>query len=119
MSGHDFNGAERRAYSKTLGEVEDAFDRKLRDHETREIERIKTVIAAMELAAFPDGAEAHRAAHQAMMDAAKEEKEFWQGLKAEIAKKSIWGILHILTILVIAGLAAKFGLGAVVAGAIK
>jgi hypothetical protein len=60
--------------------------------------------------AFPDGVEAHRAAHEAMIKAAKAEEEFWRGLKADIAHKSIWGILQILLILTVAGLAAKFGL---------
>ena len=60
--------------------------------------------------AFPDGVESHRAAHEAMIKAAEAEEQFWRGLKADIAHKSIWGILQILTILTIAGLAAKFGL---------
>lgn len=114
-----YSGQERRAYAKTLNEVEDVFERKLIDHEQREQVRIKTLIAELKLEAFPDGAEAHRAAHQAMIDAAKAETEFWRGLKADIAKKSIWGILQILLILLAAGLAAKFGMGAVVAGAVS
>lgn len=116
---HEYNGTERRAYAKTLNEVEDAFERKLIDHEQREQVRIKTLITELKTEAFPDGAEAHRAAHQAMIDAAKAETEFWRGLKADIAKKSIWGILQILLILLAAGMAAKFGLGAVVAGAVS
>jgi hypothetical protein len=115
----NYTGQERRIYGKTLAEVEDAFDRKLRDHEVREQERIKDLIAALESDAFPDGTQAHKAAHQAMIDASKAEREFWQGLKVEIAKKSIWGILHILTILVLAGIAAKMGVGALMAGAVK
>jgi hypothetical protein len=62
------------------------------------------------LRAFPDGVEAHRTAHEAMIKAAAAEEEFWRGLKADIAHKSIWGILQILLILTAAGLAAKFGL---------
>lgn len=123
MSEHEndtesYPGPERRSHGKTLSEVEASFTRQLKDHEEREAERIKAYIEALKTDAFPDGAEAHRAAHQAMIDAAKAEKEFWQGLKVEIAKKSIWGILQILTVLVIAGIAAKFGLTALVAGAV-
>lgn len=114
-----WSGAERRMYGKTLAEVEDAFDRKLREHEVREQARFTSLIDALKIEAFPDGAPAHCAAHQAMIDAAKQEAEFWRGLKIEIAKKSIWGILHILTILVLAGLAAKLGVGAFMAGALK
>lgn len=109
---------ERRMSDAKLVEVEQSFERQLREHEIRETERIKTYLDLLKTEAFPDGAEAHRLAHQAMIDAAKAEKEFWQGLKTEIAKKSIWGILHILTILVIAGLAAKLGLTALIAGAV-
>ena len=110
---------DRRVTDEKLSEVEAAFDRKLRDHEAREQERIKAVIEAFKNEAFPDGAPAHKAAHQAMIDAARQEAEFWRGLKVEIAKKSIWGILQILVVLVLAGVAAKFGLGAIAAGAIK
>lgn len=115
----EYSGPERRSFGRTLDEVEDAFDRKLRDHEDREKARIQELIRKLETDAFPDGTAAHRLAHQAMIDAANAEKEFWNGLKADIAKKSIWGILQILTILVIAGIAAKFGLGAAVGGVLK
>lgn len=110
---------ERRAQGRTIRDVEAAFDRQLQEHELREQARIKDLLDQLKVDAFPDGAEAHRAAHQAMIDAAKQEAEFWRGLKVEIAKKSIWGILQILVILVAAGVAAKLGLGALAAGAIK
>lgn len=115
----EYTGAERRAYSKTLAEVEEAFDRKMRDHEVREQERIQSVIDALKHEAFPDGAANHCAAHQAMIDAAKQEADFWRTLKIEIAKKSIWGILQILVFLVLAGAAAKLGFGALMAGVPK
>lgn len=102
-----------------LSEVEAVIERKLHEHEQREIEHVRTLIKALELEAFPDGPSAHRAAHQAMIDAAHAQEEFWRGLKVDVAKKSIWGILQILTILVCAGIAAKFGLGTLVAGAVK
>ena len=85
-----YSGPERRVFARSVSEVEEAFDRKLRDHEQRESERLKTLIKQLEKDAFPDGAAAHRLAHQAMIDAAVAEKEFWNGLKADIAKKSIW-----------------------------
>lgn len=110
---------DRRACARPAQDVEEALDRKLRDHELREEDRIRALIKAHEAEAFPDGPTAHRLAHQAMIDAAKQEAEFWRGLKVEIAKKSIWGILQILSILVLGGLAAKFGFGALMAGAIK
>lgn len=66
--------------------------------------------------AFPDGPEKHRLAHEQMIKAAQAEETFWRDLKSEIAKKSIWGILHILSILVIAGIGAKlFGIPAIAA----
>ena len=110
---------DRRVSDEKLSEVEAAFDRKLKDHELREQERFKLMLNAFSTEAFPDGSVAHKAAHQAMIDAARQEAEFWRGLKVEIAKKSIWGILQILTVLVLAGVAAKFGLGAIAAGVIK
>lgn len=101
---------ERRDHRRTISDVEESFDRKLREHEDREKERFEALVAAIVTDAFPDGAAAHRLAHQAMIDAARSEADFWCGLKLEIAKKSIWGILQILLILSIAGVAAKFGL---------
>lgn len=102
-----------------LTELEATIERKLHEHEQRELETVQKLIRALELEAFPDGAPAHRAVHQAMIDVANEQTEFWRSLKIEVAKKSIWGILQILTILVCAGLAAKLGLGALVAGGLK
>lgn len=101
---------ERRMNERTMLEIEQAFDWKLRDHEQREQERFAKLVDAIVHEAFPDGAAAHRIAHQAMIDAANSEADFWRGLKLEIAKKSIWGVLQILLILTIAGVAAKFGL---------
>lgn len=60
--------------------------------------------------AFPDGPEAHRLAHEAMMKAAVAEEKFWNELKLDIAKKGIWGLMVIVIGLAVIGLAAKFGL---------
>lgn len=66
------------------------------------------------LEAFPAGdLHAHRAAHEQMMRSAQAEQAFWDELKKDVAKKSIWGILHILLLLLFGTLAVKFGLGAV------
>lgn len=62
--------------------------------------------------AFPDGPANHRMAHEKQMKAAEAEENFWRELKVGIAKKSIWGILQVLIFLLVAGLAAKFGLNA-------
>ncbi len=115
----DYAGEERRSYGKALIAVEVAFDQKLHDHELRMQQRLDQLLKDFEIDAFPDGTQSHRAAHQAMIDAAKQEAEFWRSLKVEMAKKSIWGILQILSILLIAGIAAKFGLGALMAGGMK
>lgn len=89
----------------TKAELEDALNR----HSADFMDAIQTLERA-----FPDGVENHRRAHEKMIKAAEAEERFWTELKGEIAKKSIWGILQILTILVAAGLAAKItGLAAV------
>jgi hypothetical protein len=106
-------------YDDRLTALEIALEQVLTGHEQREQAHLTELVETLKLGAFPDGVAAHRAAHQAMIDAAKQEAEFWRGLKVEIAKKSIWGILQILVILLGAGLAAKFGLGGIAAGAIK
>jgi hypothetical protein len=92
----------------------DDLDEALALHAQSEREEIQKEIQKMTdavLKAFPDGVENHRRAHEKMIKAAEAEERFWTDLKADIAKKSIWGILHILTILVLAGISAKlFGL---------
>jgi hypothetical protein len=64
--------------------------------------------------AFPDGPDAHRLAHQAMMKAAVAEERFWTELKIDIAKKGVWGLMIIVLGLAIVGISAKFGIGVVV-----
>ena len=53
----------------------------------------------------------HRRYHEAMIDAAKEQAQFWRELKIDIAKKGAWGVLVIVVGLVVVGLQSKFGLG--------
>ena len=105
-----WDGCERRVYMKNIHDVEAEFNRALEEHEEREKRNFEEGIANLKKDAFPDSPAAHRIAHQAMIDAANSEADFWRGLKLEIAKKSIWGVLQILLILAVAGVAAKFGL---------
>ena len=60
--------------------------------------------------AFPDGVQAHRSAHEAMIKAAAAQETFWNELKLEIAKKGIIGIIVILVGLVLTGISVKLGL---------
>ena len=100
----------------TKRDLDDALERHIND----EMPRIKTMIdeaiggaKRQLLHAFPDGIENHREAHERMIAAARAEEDFWKDLKADIAKKSIWGILQILFMLTIGTLAVKLGVGSV------
>lgn len=104
-------GQERRRAPRSFAELEEIVDRKFREHEEREVAMIDERLGVLKEEAFPDGPAAHKQAHQAMIDAANAQKEFWHSLKNEIITKSIWGILRILAILLAAGVVAKFGLG--------
>lgn len=52
----------------------------------------------------------HREYHEAMIRAAEAQAAFWNELKLDVVKKGVWGAFVILCGLVIAGLAAKFGI---------
>jgi hypothetical protein len=100
----------------TKADLDDALQR----HTDDEMPKIKGFVdsailgAKQELMhAFPDGIENHRASHEQMIAASKAEEAFWRDLKTDIAKKSIWGILHILTVLALGTLAVKFGIGSI------
>lgn len=54
--------------------------------------------------------EGHRKYHEAMIQAAKAQEQFWRELRLDIAKKGAWGLLIILFGLIMAGLAAKIGI---------
>ena len=60
--------------------------------------------------AFPDGPEAHRTAHQAMIKASAAQERFWDELKLDIAKKGLWGVLIIVVGLVMVGAVTKLGM---------
>lgn len=104
-----YTGPERRV--RTLEDAEREWSRRLDEHENRELEAIHELGEEIKRA-FPDGIENHRAAHQAMIDAAKAEEKFWTELKLDLAKKGLWAIFTILAGLVVLGLGAKVGLGA-------
>jgi len=109
---------ERRQAVITKEDLAEAFEA----HTNDEMQKIKQLVeeAMVEtrtalLNAFPAGdVHAHRAAHEQMMKAAAAEQAFWDDLKKDIAKKSIWGILQILLLLVFGSALMKLGLGAVV-----
>lgn len=105
-----YEGTERRIEHKTLREIEANFQQLLIEHELREVERIRTSVNLLALEAFTDGARSHKETHQAMIDAAKAEKKFWDDLRGDVLKKSVWGVLQILATLIGLGLAAKFGI---------
>ena len=114
----EYVGPDRRAYRKTLEQVEAHFDLKLHDHEEREMAQIRGLLDAMVMRAFPDGIEAHRSAHHAMIDAKKAEEAFWTTAKDVALKNGIAGIFAVVRwvlILAIVGLAFKLGFGPAVA----
>lgn len=78
-------------------------------------------LAAVE-AAFPDGPERHRDYHQAKINSAKEEAEFWKTAKIELTKagvSTLVGVLKTILVLALVGLLYKLGLGAVAAALVK
>lgn len=122
MNNEPYSGEERRAHPRSIDEVELTFERKLRDHEEREEERTKAIIAALVLSAFPDGAEKHRDYHQAKINSAKEEAEFWKAAKMELTKvgvSAIAGVIKTIIVLALIGLLYKLGLGSLAAGIVK
>ena len=58
--------------------------------------------------AFPDGDVAgHRAAHEQMIAASRAQERFWNELKLDLAKKSLWGLLVLVVGLVVLGLSIR------------
>jgi len=92
----EYVGPDRRAYRKTQEQVEAHFDLKLHDHEEREMAQIRGLLDALVMRAFPDGIEAHRSAHQAMIDAKKAEEAFWTTAKDVALKNGIAGIFAVV-----------------------
>lgn len=68
--------------------------------------------------AFPDGPEKHRDYHQAKINAAREEAEFWKAAKMELTKigvSALVGVLKTLLVLTLIGILYKLGLGSLAA----
>jgi hypothetical protein len=61
--------------------------------------------------AFPDGVEGHRAAHEAMINAAKAQEQFWRELRLDMAKKGLWAVFVVVCGLILTGLSIKLGWG--------
>ena len=91
-----------------LDAIEMAVEIAISKYEKRE-EEIWEEKSKIIMNAFPDGIQNHRNAHQAMIDAAKAQENFWKELKLDLTKKGIWGILTVLVGLALVGLAAKAG----------
>lgn len=129
----EYTGPEKRHQSRTIADVEAAFDRKLQDHEVREQERIQVLIdnvqsrvsaliSQLKSEAFPDGPIKHGEYHQAKINSAKEEAEFWKAAKMELTKGGVSAILWVVkTVLILAavGFLYKVGLGGLAAGFAK
>ena len=91
-----------------LDAIEMVVERAISKYEKRE-EEIWEEKSKIIMNAFPDGIQNHRNAHQAMIDAAKAQENFWNELKLDLTKKGIWGIITVLVGLAMVGLAAKAG----------
>ena len=82
-------------------------------HEEFEAARLKEKYDAI-MSAFPDSdGQAHREYHQELINAAKEQKIFWQTAQARLIERGIdgmFGVLKIVLMLALAGAAVKFGI---------
>ena len=93
---------ERRRGSDEIEAKLDEIAKKLDDH-LRDAD-IKFV--AFERA-FPDGPEAHRLAHEAMINAANAQEKFWSDLRLDMAKGGVRAVILVVIGLIVAGLSAK------------
>lgn len=59
--------------------------------------------------AFPDGPEAHRNVHLAMIRASAAQEKFWNELKLDLAKKGVIAVVVILLGLMVTGMIVKLG----------
>jgi len=69
---------------------------RLEDHMTQEEKQLSALADA-----FPnrDPIE-HRKYHEKLMEAADAQKQFWQELRLDVAKKSVWGVLIVVITLI-------------------
>lgn len=117
-----YAGPERRDHERTIGDVEEAFDRKLREHEAREQERFNALIDEVIRDSFPDGTRKHFEYHQAKINSAKSEAEFWQAARKKLAEEGVSVLVSVVkavAVLAFFSLLYKMGLGAVVASLSK
>ena len=56
----------------------------------------------------------HRKYHEALIEAAKEQAEFWRDLRRDLAKKGAWSLLLLICGLILAGVMTKLGLATAV-----
>lgn len=78
-----------------------------------DIHNIKSNISSL-LTAFPNkDVKGHCDYHDAKIKAAEAEERFWNELKLDLAKKGVWGLLIVLSGLIVIGLTAKLGMGVV------
>lgn len=104
-----YEGPERRE-APTMEAIELMLDRLLEAHEQREEKLWEERMAR----AFPKGdLNAHCAYHQNLIDAAEEQKKFWQAAQHKLIERGIDGALgaiKVILTLAIAGLALKMGI---------
>ena len=96
----------------------DDLDEALALHAQEERAAYQHMLTDLITRAFPDGPENHRGYHQAKIDTAREEAEFWKVAKQELTKvgvSAIAGVVKTLAVLALIGLAYKIGFGPVVA----
>lgn len=91
-------------------EVELTYDKRKYDGFTLEekVDEALSILATI-TRAFPDGPEAHRGAHVAMLKASEAQEKFWNELKLDLTKKGIVAIVVILLGLIVAGTIVKLG----------
>lgn len=99
----------RRKHDSISSEIREFVHDEFLAHEERESERFCRTLGK----AFPGGdLEGHRHFHEARIEAAKAEEEFWKVAKVEILKKGITGavsLLGVLLVLAIIGALTKAG----------
>jgi hypothetical protein len=94
------------------------FDRRKECQQCHLLEKRIVVVEG----AFPDGPEKHAAYHQAKINAAKEEADFWRTAKAEVTKNgvaAVFGVIKIIATVAALALMYKLGLGALAGQVIK
>jgi len=107
-----YDGPERRKRRHGGDEpvTNDDLDDALALHSEQERKHVEALIAGV-MAAFPDGVDNHRAAHESQIAAAKAEKEFWDTAKKAVITNGVSGAFTLVkTIFILAalGLTAKF-----------